>query len=681
MTPTARLARTTEPMYATVGDAVPPDEGWTFEPKFDGMRVLAHVGPDGVRLVTRNGREKQAQFPEIVVALRRLIDRIGQRLVLDGEVVALERDQAGAFQALQQRMHLQDRARIAEAASRHPAALFTFDLLQLGQDTLIRLPWSARRAALERLLRGRRDGPVRIAESVPDSRTMLERARRGGWEGVIAKRIDAPYAPGSRSRDWLKLKLQYRAEFVVGGYTEPRNSREHLGALLLGYFDDAGRLVYAGHTGGGFDRAGLRAMQERLAPLERSDAPFSSPPRTNQPAHWVKPEVVVEVKFAEWTDDGRLRQPIFVGTREDKNAREVTREATSLQEWRMPTTNARTSRARAASPKAKVTTPPTVNAQRPEEVIAQLKRIEKAGGDGEISFGRGKTLQLTSLGKVYFPGLGVTKGDVMRYYAAVAPLMLPHLKDRPIALTRYPEGIEGHSFYQQNAPRGVPDVVRVESISIKGGDEADRIVGCDLPTLLYLVQMGAIVIHSWFSRLQSLDEPDLSLIDLDPGEGVSFATVVKVARAVRAITDEMRLVTVVKTSGSRGLHIGIPLPRGTDYAASAELARLVGEHVVRKMPEVATLQRLKAKRPKGTVLVDVNQNARGKTMVAPYAIRAREHATVSAPLSWTEVGSRLTIERFTVRTMPRRAAAGGDRWEDALRRRNTPRTIAAALRG
>lgn len=343
----------------------------------------------------------------------------------------------------------------------------------------------------------------------------------------------------------------------------------------------------------------------------------------------------------------------------------------------MPATKSRRKTARTTAAKKAA----SVSARRPDEVIERLKRIEKSGGDGEIAFGPGKTLLLTSLGKPYFPRAGVTKGDVMRYYAAVAPLMLPHLKDRPIALTRFPEGIAGHSFYQQNAPRGMPDAVRVESIPIKGGDEAERIVGCDLPTLLYLVQMGAIVVHAWFSRVQSLDEPDLTLIDLDPGEGVGMTTVVQVARTVRAITDGMGLATIVKTSGSRGIHIGIPLPRGVDYAASAELARKIGEHVVQKMPEVATLERLKAKRPEGSVLVDVNQNARGKTMVAPYSVRAREEATVSAPVAWTEVGNRLTMQRFTVRTMPRRAAAKGDAWEDALRRRNTPRMVAAALRG
>ena len=323
--------------------------------------------------------------------------------------------------------------------------------------------------------------------------------------------------------------------------------------------------------------------------------------------------------------------------------------------------------------------PPAARAV-PTTIISQLQRIEDAGGDGTIALGRGRTLPVTSLDKPYFPEDGITKGDVMRHYAQVSPVLLPLLRDRPLSLTRYPEGIHGHSFYQQNAPQGVPDVVRVEEVAVKGGDEAVRIVGGDLATLLYLVQMGAIVIHCWFSRLEALDEPGISLIDLDPGEGVDFKSVVQLARAVRAITDELGLHTVVKTSGSRGIHIGIPLPKGADYETSAALAARVGDLVVQKMPELATLERTIRKRPRGSILVDVNQNARGKTMVAPYAVRAREGATVSAPLEWSEVNGRLAMGRFAVGGMARRIAAAGDPWGDGLRRRNTARAIAAALR-
>ena len=322
---------------------------------------------------------------------------------------------------------------------------------------------------------------------------------------------------------------------------------------------------------------------------------------------------------------------------------------------------------------------PRPSASSGDAVIAELARIEADGGDGEIAFGRGRTLAVTSLDKPYFPEDGLTKGGVMRYYAAVAPVMLPHLRDRPLALTRFPEGIHGHTFYQQNAPQGIPPGIRVQEVAVKGGDEAGRIVGSDLRTLLYLVQMGAIVIHAWFSRIDSLDEPEISLIDLDPGKGVNFKSVVKLAGVVRSVTDDLGLRSAVKTSGSRGLHIGIPLPRGSGYDTSAALAARIADEVVRIMPELATLERRIAKRPEGSILVDVNQNARGKTMVAPYALRARVGATVSAPLEWTEVGGRLAMERFTARTMARRIGQAGDPWGDALRRRNTARAVAAAL--
>lgn len=314
-------------------------------------------------------------------------------------------------------------------------------------------------------------------------------------------------------------------------------------------------------------------------------------------------------------------------------------------------------------------------------VVAQLARIESDGGDGEVSLGRGPALAVTSLDKPYFPEDGLTKGGVMRYYAEVAPAMLPHLRDRPLALTRYPEGIHGHTFYQQNAPKGIPAEIRVEELEVKGGDEAGRIIGSDLRTLLYLVQMGAIVIHTWFSKVDSLTEPEISLIDLDPGKGVDFTAVVKLARVVRSVTDGFGLRSAVKTSGSRGLHIGIPLPRGSDYDTSSALAAHIADEVVRIMPELATLERRIAKRPEGSILVDVNQNARGKTMVAPYALRARAGATVSAPLKWTEVGGRLAMGRFTARTMARRIGREGDVWGAELRSRNTARAVKAALGG
>jgi bifunctional non-homologous end joining protein LigD len=339
---TARAAL--EPMYATLGHELPLGPDWTYEPKYDGMRVLAEASSRAGRLITRNGKDKSAQFPEIVAAVRRLAATAGRTITLDGEVVARQKRRRRApgraapaisdFQHLQSRMHLRDAPEIARLSVEAPATLVAFDLLRDGRATLTARPWTERRARLDALFALAPSDPALVAsDTSARGTTMLARARRAGWEGIIAKRTSAPYRPGTRSDEWLKLKLQFRAEFVVGGFTEPRKSRPFLGALLLGAFNDEGVLVYVGHTGGGFDHDGLRVMRARLDRLERRTAPFAEPPRTNEPAHWVAPKVVVEVKFAEWTGDGRLRQPIFLGVRDDKTARDVTIEGVSLQRW------------------------------------------------------------------------------------------------------------------------------------------------------------------------------------------------------------------------------------------------------------------------------------------------------------------------------------------------------------
>jgi bifunctional non-homologous end joining protein LigD len=330
-------------MYATLGHSLPRGGGWAFEPKYDGMRVLADVSAKNVRHVTRNGKDKSGQFPELVLGLRELARRAGRSLLLDGEVVArAKRRRAGVapvgseFQQLQSRMHLKDPDEILRLALEAPTSLVVFDLLRDGRAALLPRPWRERRDRREALFDDAGD-PDDTSVAISDSSTrgpaMLTRARRAGWEGIIAKRIDARYQPGTRSDDWLKLKLLFRAEFVVGGFTEPRKTRPYFGALLLGAYDKTGNFVYVGHTGGGFTREGLADMHARLAKLERRTSPFAKPPRTNERAHWVAPKVVVEVKFAEWTSDRLLRQPIFLGMRDDKSPRDVTIEGVSLQRW------------------------------------------------------------------------------------------------------------------------------------------------------------------------------------------------------------------------------------------------------------------------------------------------------------------------------------------------------------
>jgi bifunctional non-homologous end joining protein LigD len=314
----------------------------------------------------------------------------------------------------------------------------------------------------------------------------------------------------------------------------------------------------------------------------------------------------------------------------------------------------------------------------PARVEEQLSSIERNGGDGKITFADGRALRVTSLDRVVFPRDGITKGGLMRYYARVSPVLLPILADRPLALKRYPDGIDGPAFFQQNATN-YPPVVRVEKVKTETGKAAPRFIGSDLPTLLYLVQIGTIALHAWQSRVGSLDYADYSTIDLDPGEGVRFTRVVELARLLRERIRERKLVAAVKTSGSRGIHVAIPLPPRTSYAASTRLAERLAEEIVEARPELATLERRIEERPRGTIYVDVQQNARGKSVVSAYSSRARNKAPVSAPLRWPELTGSLRLERFTVRTMPRRLERVGDVWGDALRAGNRDAAMFKAL--
>ncbi|HEU4628947.1 MAG TPA: DNA ligase D [Gemmatimonadaceae bacterium] len=684
MPSSSRVTPDLEPMYATTAAALPVEGDWVFEPKYDGVRVLAHASPTTVRLVTRNGRDKAAQFPEVVAALRELARRRRRRLVLDGEIVALEGGEPARFQALQDRMHLKGAADVARRAEAAPAALLAFDLLADGDDVLLDAPWRTRRRRLARVVGRRPPAHLRLGETLEGGGdALLRHARRAGWEGLMAKRADAPYRPGARSRDWRKLKVERRQEFVVGGWTEPRRTRPYLGALLLGYHDADGRLVYAGHAGGGFTHQGLREMRARLERLARRTSPFADPPHPNETVHWVRPSVVVEVRFNEWTADGRLRQPIILGVRDDKPPREVVREPESVQngerraasverrgnDRRQAASSDDAHRRRSGTPRKSSRKSTRTSARKRsaagragEDVVAQLERIEAEGGDGTLVLTRGVTLDVSSLGKIFFPEPGYTKGDLFRYYARVSPVLLPILADRPLVLRRYPNGVEGSSFFQQNAPEQVPDAVRVETIHNDAGEAQRRFVGGDLGTLLYAVQLGAISMDPWNARVGSLDRVDYAILDLDPGDGVPFRTVVAVARLVRAALDDMGLTGRLKTSGKSGLHVYLPPPRRAREADAVALAREVAERVAADHPDVATVERRVEARPAGTVYVDYLQNIIAKPVAAAYCVRATPEATVSTPLAWDELTDDLDPRAFTIATVPERLARLGDLW-------------------
>lgn len=672
-----------EPMLATIGGNI-PGKGWTFEPKYDGIRVLAFATDDTVTLITRNDKDKALQFPEITDAIKKLVRQLRRPLVLDGEIVALVNGNPARFQELQGRMHVREKDAIEEYRTESPSAFIVFDFLVDGKEVLIHKPWTERRAALVKRIGKHIDDVIRIAPSEKDNGDrMLAVARREGWEGIIAKRLESTYTPGMRSRDWLKLKIEFRQEFVVGGFTEPRNSRQHIGAMLLGYYD-RDRLLYVGHTGGGFTQRGLAELYGRLKPLEQDRSPFEETPKTNERAHWVKPEIVVEVKFNEFTADGKLRQPIYLGTRDDKNPKDVGMEKRSVQKRGKPLAMP----VRKTSARARIHIPDSAGAaiatsgksrasgsRQTKSLLERITEIEKTGGAGLIDLPDVHRLQVTNLGKMFFPKAGFTKGDLMRYYVDVAPLILPVMADRPLVLKRFPNGVDSEAFFQQKAPDEVPDGVRIERIHTEGGSTNRRLVGGNLTTLLYIVQLGSISVDPWHSRISSLEHADYTILDLDPGPRAPFSRVIDVARWVKEAMDELELRGGLKTSGSDGLHIYIPLPPQTPNEAATLVAQMIATKVADEHPKVATIERSVKARGAATVYVDFLQNIIGKTVAGAYSVRAKAAATVSTPLNWNELDQGFHPGDFTLETAPDRFARVGDLWNAVMKKKNSLRAL------
>ncbi|MBA2689069.1 MAG: DNA ligase D [Gemmatimonadaceae bacterium] len=666
-----------EPMLCTVGTEI-PGEGWTYEPKYDGIRVLAFATSDSVTLITRNGNDKSLQFPEVTSALKKLVAKVKRPLVLDGEIVAVNDGKPARFQELQNRMHVKEAAAIDRYQASAPTAFILFDMLMDGADVVVGEPWFERRALLEKRVGRHVSDRIQITPSTHDKGdAVLAEARANGWEGIIAKKVGSTYQPGVRSRDWLKLKIEFRQEFVVGGYTEPRNSRQHLGALLLGYFD-GGRFIYVGHTGGGFTSKGLGEMYKKLGPLEQKKSPFEEVPRTNEKPHWLRPEIVVEVKFNEFTADGMLRQPIYLGTRDDKNAREVGMEKKSLQRKRaapkLPVRKT-SARARRAVSSVSAGSSKAPKSRDTNALLDQLTAIEKKGGDALLDLPGGDQIQVTNLGKVFFPDTGHTKGDLMRYYVRVAPYILPVMADRPLVLKRFPNGVNGQAFFQQKAAEETPDAIRVGLIHTDGSSTNRRFIGGSLASLLYLVQLGSISVDPWHSRIQSLEFADYTIIDLDPGPRAPFGSVVKVARWAKEVMDDLGLHGSLKTSGSTGLHIYIPLPPDTPNDAATLVAQMIATEVAQAHPKVATIERAVKARGATTVYVDFLQNIIGKTVAGAYSVRARPEPTVSTPIAWDELDDDLDPRNFTIDTVVDRFQKVGDLWNPAMKKKNSLRAL------
>jgi bifunctional non-homologous end joining protein LigD len=656
-----------QPMLASVAEAPLNDPQLVYEPKYDGIRAIAEVGGT-VRLWSRLGNEKTSQFPEIVAALTTWGRTLRAPLVLDGEIVALDdKGEPAGFQQLQGRIHLHDPSVHAKPTrptrpTSPTVAFIVFDLLRDGSTDWRDRPLLERRAALEQLFKKRKTTPIiRISTMVRgDGRALYDEALSHGWEGLIAKHSASLYKSGKRTPDWRKIKLVREQEFVIGGWTEPRQTRTYFGALLLGVYEGT-RLVYVGHTGTGFNERELARLMTLLKRAETTACPFAVKPKTNEKPHWTRPELVAQIKFTEWTADAKLRHPVYLGLRDDKKASEVRREPEP------PRARARNARVGQVGQVGKArdrgfpsNLPDPLD---PLDLVGQLAELEKSRRDGLLTLPDGDQLKVTNLQKVFWPKLKLTKGDLFRYYVRVAPALLPAIADRPLVMKRFPNGVAAQPFYQHRAP-DVPPGVRSEVVTV--AETRAHIIGGTLTTLLYTTQLAAISQDPWFSRLPEPEFADCAAFDLDPSEGVSFQTVLDVAQWIRDELDKLGARGIAKTSGADGLHIYIPLPAGTPYEAGLLYCQIVATVVEQKHPKQATTERSVRARGK-RVYIDCFQNILGKTLASAYSARASDYAGVSTPLTWKEVEAGVDRRDFTIRSVPARVDEVGDLWA-ALRK-------------
>ena len=632
-----------KPMLATLVDEPFDRPGWFFEVKWDGYRAIAKVSPPKVTLYSRNGISLADRFEPIVESLRQL-DR---RAVLDGEVVAVDSEGRSRFQLLQN----------YQKTCKGQLLYYVFDLLYLDGRDLRGLPLRRRRELLSGIIGGQAN--LRLSEEIEETGTaFFKAAMERGLEGIVAKDAESKYREGIRGRDWLKIKTHGRQEAVICGFTDPRGKREHMGALILGVYE-GDELIYVGHTGGGFGAKGLSDLWKRLQPLVQAKCPYKKKPKTNAPAHWVRPELVCEVSFQEWTNDGSMRQPIFLGLREDKATLAVRRELPKkvVVENEAPK-NGKTRKLKAVLPAT--------------SHVHESKKTKLAAADAEPS--------LTHLDKVYWPKEDITKGELIEYYREIASVILPYLRDRPQSLHRYPNGIDGKSFFQKDVSRQPPPPW-VATATVSSGSRGNRIeyVLCqDEPSLLYIVNLGCIELNPWNARVGSLEEPDYTVIDLDP-EAVSFEKVVEAALAVRRVLEGVGIESVCKTSGKRGLHIFIPIGTGHTTEQATQFAEIVANLVHKRLPASTSLVRSPAAR-QGKVYLDFLQNSRGQTLASAYSARPHPGATVSTPLLWKEVKKGLDPAKFTIKSVLQRLEKTGDSWTPVLEGKNDLSTCLARLR-
>ena len=677
------MPKSLDPMKAQLVEKPFDDDRWLFEVKWDGIRLISFIDDGKVSLQTRAGRIVDDEYPQLQ-AISHLVN--ARQVVLDGEVVVLDEEGRPSFQLLQNR-----------GKEEHPMQYVVFDIVYFDGQRLFKVPLEDRKRLLRDIVRD--SGVLKYSDHVlGQGVAFFKAAQQKRLEGIVAKLRDSTYQPGVRSSAWLKIKAHLQQEVVIGGFTEPRASRKYFGALLVGVYED-GKLVYTGHVGGGFDEKSLAEIYKLMKPLIVKQSPFSgTPPRGNEKPTWVKPVLVAEVKFAEWTRDGVMRQPVFLGLRDDVDPREVRRERPAARPRSRTSTSVRKPRptvalkavrapARPASRRVVAATgtkrapsradvPGTPLSRAAARIAKQLKTnisgataaeleaLDSMGKEGDWQIG-GRTVHLTNLDKLLFPEDRYSKRDLIRYYVQVAPVMIPHYKDRPLSMNPHPDGIHGKSYWVKDkpgyAPEWIPTFRYQDQKSLK-----DWILIEEVATLAWLANHAVIDMHPWYSRVDKPEYPDWSVVDLDPAEGATFKDVIAVAKVVKTALDHLKLTALLKTTGQSGLHIYIPIERRYTLDESrgfvATLAHMIAELMPDKVTEV-----WEVKRRTGKIRIDYTQNVMNKTLAGPYSVRPALRAPVSTPIAWKELDDpRLRPDKWTIQTLGDRLLEVGDLFHDAL---------------
>ena len=656
-----KIPHEVKPMLATLIGEPFNSKDWIFEIKWDGYRAIAECNYNKINLYSRNNISFNDTFSTISETLK----TFGLDAVLDGEIVVLDDNGRSQFTLIQN----------YKRTGKGNIVYYVFDVLYYNGHDLTGLPLLERKEILKKIIP---DSPLvkyngHIAEK---GKKFFEEAKKLQIEGIIGKKGDSIYSTGTRSKNWVKIKILQEQEAVIAGYTEPRGGRKNLGALVLGVYSN-GKLEYIGHTGGGFNETSLQETYSNLKLLQTNKSPFTDEPKTNMPVHWVKPELVCEVKFQEWTEDGHMRQPIFLGIREDKKPKEVIRELINKidleregnnekakikirESSSQNETTKRVERGEKTKSRESIKKDQPLAYKKPKADSFTNTTIELPEDKEEIVVKvDSKTLKFTNLNKLLWPEEQLSKRELIKYYDKITPYLLPYLKDRPESLRRSPNGIDKPSFFQKDMPDSTPAWVVTKKIYSESNDANVNYMICnDKATLLYMANLGCIELNPWNSRLQSLESPDYVVIDLDP-QDIPFEKVIETALAVKEVLERAGAEGYCKTSGSRGLHIYIPLGAKYDYDQAKEFAYLIVQLVHQQLPDVTSLERSPAKR-KNKIYLDYLQNRKGQTLAAPYCLRPKPGATVSTPLLWDEVKKSLHPSQFTITTIFKRLENLGD---------------------